>query len=313
MHIRKRKDNGKHYTHACSGNLRAWTNTIKGTMKQRILLGGMLLLLSAMSAAQELTVKAFEMLERDLLARTAERLDLNDVPCAVLRVSVADAKAFTFEGNIIGDITYHPGEAIVYMTDRSRKIQINSDKFGTLEYEFPERLRKSVVYRLSLNLTVPESMKTRTLVMPTVGIGRVMNYGIMVGIVRQWGGYAKVKYSFTNQTTDATADDSGLIAGTQSKAWFTGEDAKSRFSVTAGAMYRVLLPFYVYAGLGYGNKTLAWEMADGRWAEAGEHTFKGVESEVGAVYRHKDYAVSVGVENTRFKYWEANIGIAIMF
>ena len=67
------------------------------------------------------------------------------------------------------------------------------------------------------------------------------------------------------------------------------------------------------ASLAYGNKTLAWEMADGRWAEAAEHTFKGIESELGAIWRIRNFAVSAGVENTKFKYWEANVGVAVMF
>lgn len=282
-------------------------------MRKSILTCGLLFLLSTLLYAQELKVESFEKLERDLLARTSERLDLNDVPCAVLRVSVRDAKSFTFTGNIIGDIVYQPGEAIVYLTDRSRKITIKSDKFGSLEYEFPERVAKSVVYRLNLKLIVPESMKTRTLVMPTVGIGKVMSYGVMIGIVREWGGYVKAKYSFSSLSTDASANDAGVIDGTSSRAWFTGDDKSGRFSVTAGALYRVILPLYLYAGVGYGNKTLAWEMADGRWAKASEHSNKGFESEIGAIYRFGNYAVSAGIENTSFKYWEANIGVAIMF
>lgn len=281
--------------------------------KRSILTCGLSLLMSTLLNAQELKVEAFSMLERDLLARTSERLDLNDVPCAVLRVSVPDAQSFTFEGNIIGDVVYRPGEAIVYLTDRTRNIHIKSDKFGTLDYEFPERLAKSVVYKLTLSLVVPESKKTRTIVMPTVGIGKVMDYGIMVGVVRRWGGYIRAKYSFTSLSTDAEADDAGTIAGTSSRAWFTGENRSARFTVTAGALYRVILPLYAYAGIGYGNKTLAWEMADGRWAKATGHSHKGFESELGILYRFGNYAVSAGVENTRFKYWEANIGVAIMF
>ena len=269
--------------------------------------------MSTLLCAQELKVESFERLDMDLLARTSERLDRNDVPCAVLRVSVRDAQSFTFAGNIIGDVVYQPGEALVYLTDRSRKIQINSDKFGSLEYEFPERLTKSVVYRLTLQLIVPESKKIRTLVMPTIGIGKTMSYGVMVGVVRQWGGYLKAKYSFSSLSTDATVNDAGVVEGTSSKAWFTGEDKSGRFSVTAGALYRIILPLYAYAGIGYGNKTLAWEMADGRWAEASEHSVQGIESEVGLIYRFENFAVSAGVENTQGKYWEANIGIAVMF
>ena len=282
-------------------------------MKRTILIGGLLCFLSTLLCAQELKVESFERLDRDLLARTSERLDRNDVPCAVLRVSVRDAQSFTFAGNIIGEVVYQPGEALVYLTDRSRKIQINSDKFGSLEYEFPERLAKSVVYRLNLKLIIPESMKTRTLVMPLIGIGETLSYGIMVGVVRKWGGYVKAKYSFSSLSTDVTVDDAGVVEGTSAKAWFTGADKSERFSITAGALYRITLPLYAYAGIGYGNKTLAWEMADGKWAEASDHSAKGIESEIGAIYRYKEFAVSLGVENTAFKYWEFNVGVAIMF
>lgn len=98
----------------------------------------------------------FEVLEFDLIARTKPRLDLNEVPCAVLRFSAADIKGYQFEGNIMGDIVYNPGEAIIYMTNNSRSITIKSDLFGTEKFEFPERLRKQVAYKLSLKVEAPE-------------------------------------------------------------------------------------------------------------------------------------------------------------
>ena len=52
--------------------------------------------------AQDVKVTAFQRMDRDLMARTQERLDLNDDPCAIVRISVADVKEYTFEGNIIG-------------------------------------------------------------------------------------------------------------------------------------------------------------------------------------------------------------------
>ena len=98
----------------------------------------------------------FEVLEFDLIARTKPRMDLNEVPCAVLRVSAADIKGYVFEGNIIVDIVYGPGEALLYMTNNSRSVTIKSDLFGTMKYDFPERLRKQVAYKLSLKVEAPE-------------------------------------------------------------------------------------------------------------------------------------------------------------
>ena len=262
--------------------------------------------------AQELQT-SFEKLEKDLYARTHERLDLNDVPCAVLRVSVSNAKDFTFSGNIIGDVIYHPGEAIVYMTDRSRKIHVTSDKFGSLDVEFPERLAKQVVYKLTLKVIVPEAKKTRTLVMPLAGIGEVNSLGIMLGIVKKWGGYVKVKHSFTGQSTSLVCDKEGYIEGTNDQAWLTGESANSRFALTGGVLYRVVLPFYLYAGGGFGYKKVAWEMPNDTWAEVSDGSTEGVEAELGGIYRFNNFAVSAGVQTNQFKYWEATLGVAFMF
>lgn len=282
-------------------------------MKRLLLLCGCFLLYaSACLQAQELQT-SFEKLEWDLYPRTHERLDLNGVPCAVLRVSVSNAKDFTFSGNIIGDVIYQPGEAIVYMTNRSRKIRISSDKFGTIDFDFPERLQKSVAYRMTLKVVVSEAKKTRTLVMPLVGLGEVTSYGIMLGIVKKWGGYVKVKHSFSSQSTSLACNEQGIIEGTNDQAWLTGESANSRFALTAGVLYRVSLPFYLYGGVGFGNKKLAWEMPGDAWAEVTDCSTEGVEAEVGGIYRFKNFAVSAGVQTNQFKYMEATLGVALMF
>ena len=280
--------------------------------KRKIILLILLLILCAVLNAQELKVKSFEKLERDLMARTNERLDLNDVPCAIVRMSVAEAKSFTFEGNIIGDVIYRPGEAIVYMTARSRNVTIKSDKFGILKYEFPERLEKQTVYKLSMKLELSEEQKRRTLVMPVFGLNKAFSYGVMVGLVKKYGPYIKAKYDFKSNSTSLTCTDDGYNqAGNE--VWFTGQKKNTRMSITAGAMMRVILPLYVYAGTGYGYRTLAWETVDGKWAKSKEHSYNGLEFETGLVYRYTNYAISAGIQTNQFKYWEANIGIGIMF
>ena len=124
-------------------------------MKKFNFIAVILLLFTITIQAQEVK-PLFETLEFDLIARTKPRLDINEVPCAVLRISAADIKGYAFEGNIIGDIIIGPGEAIIYMTNNSRNITIKSDLFGVMKYEFPERLRKQVAYKLSLKVEAPE-------------------------------------------------------------------------------------------------------------------------------------------------------------
>ena len=289
-------------------------------MNQRFLLVGFFLLLClGFVQAQELKVSAFQRLDRDLLARTQERLDLNDVPCAIVRVSVANAKKYTFEGNVIGDVIYKPGEAIVYMAQGSRNIAIKSDEFGSLMYEFAQKLEKQVVYKLALKLETPESQKTRTMVMPVVGIGSTTSFGLMVGVVKKWGWYLKAKYDFKSLETTAECDGEGNnLSGVP--MWFTGETASSRMAITTGVMRRIGKPLYLYLGAGYGYKNLAWEMAEGEtgtssdlWAENTDQTFNGIEADLGLVLRAKNIAFSAGVQSISFKYFEATVGIGIMF
>lgn len=281
------------------------------TLRLLLLCLGMILLAGNVHS-QDLKVTSFQRLDRDLLARTQERLDLNDVPCAIVRVSVANAKDYTFEGNVIGEVIYKPGEALVYMTQGSKNLTITSDKFGSMKYEFSEKLEKQVVYKLALKFNEVGANKTRTLVMPVVGVGSTTSFGIMVGIVKKAGGYVKAKYNFKNQSTDGECTSDGLNAS-GNELWFSGNTASSRLAITGGALFRLAMPLYLYAGAGYGYKKLAWETMDGRWMENSDETVKGIEVETGLILRAKNFAFSAGVQSNSFKYMEATVGIGIMF
>jgi len=284
-----------------------------------------LLLGCGLGYSQEAKVTAFQRMDRDLLARTQERLDLNEVPCGIVRVSIPDAEKVTFEGNIIGDVIYKPGEAIVYMTHRSRNLTLKSNKFGSLKYQFPESIEKRVVYKLSVRIVEDEDTKRRTLVMPVLGLGgpfsscleNGLSYGLMVGVVKKWGAYVKVKYDFKGLSTngECTNDETGN--------WYTGGTDKSRFAITAGAMYHVAIPVYLYGGIGYGYKNTAWEVYDQfnlkddwqgtSWKKNTDESANGVEAEVGAIYRLKNLAMSLGFQTNSFKYAEVTLGVGIMF
>lgn len=278
----------------------------------RLLAVCMMLLTVCFSYAQDVKVSSFQRMDRDLMARTKERLDLNDEPCAIVRISVPNAQKYTFEGNIIGDVIYNPGEAIVYMTKGSRNITLKSDIIGTFRYEFGEKLEKQVVYKLSLKVVQSEANKIRTLVMPVVGFGEATSFGAMIGVVKKWGGYAKFKTNLKSQdTTLECTSEAQTIDGVD--LWTTGETKTSRMAFTAGVLYRLSLPFYLYAGAGYGTKKLAWELADGSWAENQDKTYTGAEAELGLIFRNKNFAVSAGIQTNSFKYVEATIGVGIMF
>ena len=79
-------------------------------IKKAIITAVCLLCFSYITAiAQELKVKSFEKLERELLALTKKRVDINETPCAILRVSVPNSDEFIFECNIIVAPEYTTG------------------------------------------------------------------------------------------------------------------------------------------------------------------------------------------------------------
>jgi opacity protein-like surface antigen len=144
--------------------------------------------------------------------------------------------------------------------------------------------------------------------MPVAGLGEATSFGAMIGVVKKYGFYVKAKTNLKSQSTDLECDGDGLAAdGTP------GEKTTSRLAVTAGLLYRASLPLYLYAGAGYGYKKLAWETADGTWAENTDKTYTGVEAELGLILRAKNFAVSAGIQSNSFKYMEATIGVGIMF
>ena len=264
--------------------------------------------------AQELQVVDFKMLERDIYARTHERLDLNETPCAVVKVSLANSEDYTFEGNIIGDVIYQSGEAIVYMTHRTRNITIHSDRFGLLTYEFPQRLEKSVTYELDLKLILPEDQKRRTLVMAEMGYHPSQtSFGVVVGVVAKHGAYLRIRSDFGSISSNLECDDSGQLPTGEIPYYKQGVINKARFSFTGGYMCRLFKPLYGYVGAGYGHRTLAWETIDDELVKNTDHSASGVAAEIGLIGNYKRCALSVGCQTINFKYLELSAGVGFFF
>lgn len=284
-------------------------------MKRISLLIGLLACLLTSVKAQELQIVGFEKLDRDLYARTHQRLDLNEEPCAVVRVSVANADEYTFQGNIISDgVVYNPGEAIVYMTKGARNITILSDRFGMLKFDFPERLEKNVTYKLELKLILPEDQQRRTLVMGEAAFHPSQtSFGVMVGIVAKHGTYLRIRSDLGSTSTEGECDDTGYLSTGELPYYKEGATAKSRLSITGGYMYRFFKPLYGYVGAGYGQRTLAWETIDGEFIKNTDHSASGVAAEIGLIGKLKNFALSAGCQTVNFKYMEISAGIGIFF
>lgn len=264
-------------------------------------------------SAQEIKVKGFKPLERDLTARTLPRLDLNDDPCSVIKV-IASSSDLHFEGNVMGKPVVRDGEVLVYVAEGTKNITIRSPKYGVVRYDFPQTIARQSVYELTLQLIESTANKTRILVMPNISYHTSqLSYGLMIGVVKKTGGYVKVKSDFGKVSSDYDVTNDGYISGSETLPWYSGDTKKSRFAVTGGILQRFAIPLYGYAGVGYGSRNYAWGTTDGKWAKNLDHSYSGVEAEIGFIYRLGDIAASAGVQTNSFKYFEACVGFGIMF
>ncbi len=98
------------------------------------------------SHAANLKIKHFSELPRDISNRTELFKDINDEPCAIIKVIGADA-SFTFEGAIVKKV-YKSGEIWLYVSPGIKRITI---KYGsnTLRYDFPAQIEYAV-YELAI-------------------------------------------------------------------------------------------------------------------------------------------------------------------
>ena len=198
---------------------------------KRMIFSSMLLLWSVVAFGQELKVVSFEQTIQ-AYASINKRFDSNDVPCAVLRISIPNAEEFSFEGGYkIGDVIYNPGEAIVYLAEGARNITIKSDKYGTFKYDFPNRMKleKLVTYRMTVKI-------------PSLGIGgRKIAFGLSGGYFLPMisassdGGFtgSVVNYALGNSKENASYSSSG------------------GFSVGAHVDFRIYRSFHLITGVNF--------------------------------------------------------------
>lgn len=265
--------------------------------------------------AQEIKVKSFQKLERDLFARTNPRLDLNDNPCTVIRF-ITPGKGLEFEGNVVGDPLYFAGETLVYMTKGSKRVTIKHPDYGVLRYEFPEKLDKQCVYEVPLKLIESPDNRTRALIMGGVNVsakGKVTP-SVMLGFVKRWGGYIKGVSDFSLNASDAEfeVDNNGNYNGVP--VWLTdSEPTLERSAITLGLLYRPWKMLYTYAGGGYGSRNVIYDTPNETWAKNVDRSYEGYEAECGIIFRMGGFSLMLGVQTNQFKYMEYSGGIGVIF
>lgn len=108
--------------------------------------------------AQEITVKSMTARPMDLSARVDGRKDVNDDPCALVKVQLT-IDDVTFDGNIVGNVERRVNEYWVYMTAGTKTLYVKHPKLETKEVRFSDydisALEGRQTYLLTLDATLP--------------------------------------------------------------------------------------------------------------------------------------------------------------
>lgn len=187
-----------------------------------------------------------------------------------------------------------------------------------------------IVLNMSSTIKPKEGRKTFIIADAAMGSGNHTSFGVMIGMAATSGAYLHLRSDFGSTDTSLECDDTGaLTSGGTGSPVYNGNSKKSRFSITAGYVHRLTLnnPFiyghkgglYAFAGVGYGDRTLAWETAANgisdatKWVKNTDHSASGVAAELGGICRMGSFALSLSYQTVMFKYHEATLGVGLFF
>lgn len=222
-----------------------------------------------------------------------------------------DANVY-IDGTLAGQTPYKSDR----MPIRSYKLRIEKDLFFPIDTVVNISAGETNGQTFTMISTIKPKEPRRMLVMAEVGYHpSQLSYGGMIGFVRKNGAYVKFRSDFGSASADLECDDSGaLTSGGEGTPYYKeGVTQKARLSVTAGYLRQLWKPVYLYAGAGYGSRTLAWETVEGELVKNTDHSAAGVAAELGAIGRLGKFALSVGFHTVNFKHHEVAIGVGIIF
>jgi opacity protein-like surface antigen len=142
-------------------------------------------------------------------------------------------------------------------------------------------------------------------------------FGITYARVKQYGFYVSAMMNPSLRFhADHYASANGTIHGEY--PFYSGQHTSTRISATAGALVRLHIPMYLYAGIGYGYRGLFYETTDHKWVawHTANTIYHGMHWEAGLIGNIKGFAISLGVSSiTDFSdmYYEANLGLCYCF
>lgn len=165
----------------------------------------------------------------------------------------------------------------------------------------------------NMSFIVESRMSPRLFVMANAGysLDSGPTAGLAIGQIAAIGWYVKAMTTLSMpRQTEFECDASGYIDGVL--PLYSGESAKSKFYGVAGAVFRVAGPFCLNAAIGYGSRSYAWELQDGRWASHKGASYSGLALDAGMMTYFDKVVLSAAATMIGGKI-DFNIGVGYLF
>ena len=146
-------------------------------------------------------------------------------------------------------------------------------------------------------------------VMPTPGASLALSFtpaGFPVG------GYLKATSNFISPRSYAYSCLSNGSSGA-GKVWLSGEESRSLWQLSAGAVIPISESFSLSAGLGYGSFMLSWEDISGSWVKVEDLSVSGAVLEAGLTCRFRQFILGAFLGTTRFRSLNLEFGLGLRF
>lgn len=308
------------------------------------------LLFSLSAKAQQFSVSKFRTIPNDLTAFHTPVYDLNHDACALIKVVGDPRFVFDSPLGIVKRID-EVGEVWIYLPQGSVMLTIRHPEWGVLrDYRLAEPLVANITYELvlappvqvvtptiveeeELKIEKVEEKESVTEYVPTpdvaekvtvkeklhifalaqVGIGaESMAYGMRIGLLKKHGVYILAEADFKSApSTSGECDANGVVKGTSSAAYYSGEIKRSLKCVMGGGVHRLVGGLHIYEGVGYGSYVVVWGTSNGKYYKNVHDSAVGLSAEVGALYKFGKVTLSAGTSTIMGKHWEANVGIGV--
>lgn len=309
-----------------------------------LLSAALMLFLSLDLSAQEMdgsfSVQSFRPLEWDLDARSTKPMrDQNGKKAALIKV-ITSAEDLDFDVGLMGVVAVkrEVGETWVYVPEHVRKITIRHKDFGVIrDYVFPEPIESAVTYEMVLKtppvvekeIIVRDSIiympspadsaalskaRRKPVGMSVSAVAMFPEYsgGLMVAWEKyRFGAYVKAVSNFRDSGSSYNCLSDGTTA--EGYIWTSGRSRVSRLCVTAGLVFRTCPWLSLYAGAGYGDRTLLWEDSSQNWAKVSDRSYRGVSADLGLQLRLWRFRIGAGISTTAFRTADAEVSVGFCF